>query len=182
MAILVVGGQTKGVGKTSVVAGLIAALPERRWVAFKISLARPEDEFEGAIQVREELDKGPGTDSARFLAAGAARSFWVRARREDLAEAIARIRPEIEAAENAVIESNSAMEFLQPDLYLSVIDPEAKDFKESAMRLLERADAVLVPEDGLGRVDLGVPVLAMRPPLYVTAEIVEFVRGRLERV
>ena len=37
MAIVVVGGHTKNIGKTSVVAGLIAALPEMRWTAFKIT-------------------------------------------------------------------------------------------------------------------------------------------------
>ncbi len=37
MAIVVVGGHSRSVGKTSVVAGLIAALPEYDWTAFKIT-------------------------------------------------------------------------------------------------------------------------------------------------
>ena len=37
MAIVVVGGHTRNIGKTSVVAGLIAAMPEMRWTAFKIT-------------------------------------------------------------------------------------------------------------------------------------------------
>ena len=37
MAIVVVGGHTRNIGKTSVVAGLIAALPQRRWTAIKIT-------------------------------------------------------------------------------------------------------------------------------------------------
>src|SRR5438132_549717 len=37
MAILVIGGHSRSVGKTSVVAGLITALPERRWTAVKIT-------------------------------------------------------------------------------------------------------------------------------------------------
>ena len=37
MAIIVVGGSNKGVGKTALVCGLIAALPEYRWAAVKIS-------------------------------------------------------------------------------------------------------------------------------------------------
>ena len=178
MAIVVVGGQTKGVGKTSVAAGLIRALPERHWTAFKISLARSGEDC-GGIEVREERDREAGTDSARFLAAGAVRSFWVRASREDLAEAMARIQPELEAAENAVFESNSVLEFLRPDVYLSVMDPGTRDFKESALRLLERADAVLVPEEMLGRVAVGAPVFVMRLPDYVTEEMVRFVSQRL---
>ena len=34
MAIVVVGGHTRNIGKTSVMAGLIRALPEMRWTAF----------------------------------------------------------------------------------------------------------------------------------------------------
>jgi hypothetical protein len=37
MAIIVVGGSNRGVGKTALVSGLIAALPEYRWTAVKIT-------------------------------------------------------------------------------------------------------------------------------------------------
>ena len=37
MSILVIGGHTRSVGKTSVVAGLIAALRDRHWTALKIT-------------------------------------------------------------------------------------------------------------------------------------------------
>jgi hypothetical protein len=200
MAIVVVGGHTRNIGKTSVVAGLIAALPEMHWTAFKVTQfghgmcsanGEPCDcvTAEHTIAISEERVGGDGeTDSGRYLAAGAVRSFWVRTRQGDLAEAMPRIRKELERAENVVIESNSIMRFLRPDLYLSVLDPENADFKESAKYFLDRADAVLVPEGELGRPEWkgvslklveGTPVLAMRPPVYVTDEVVTFVRDRL---
>ena len=37
MALIVVGGHSRSVGKTSVVAGIIAALPEMHWTAAKIT-------------------------------------------------------------------------------------------------------------------------------------------------
>src|SRR5271170_4859434 len=162
MAILVVGGHTRNIGKTSVVAGLIEALPEIRWTAFKITQfghgmcsanGEPCDceTAEHMVAVSEERDGATGTDSARYLAAGAVRSFWVRTRMGNLLEALPRIRKEIERAENVVIESNSILRFVRPDLYLSVLDPGTADFKESALRYLDRADAVLVGEGGLGR-------------------------------
>ena len=123
------------------------------------------------------------------MAEGAVRSVWVRTRQGDLSEAMPRIRKELERAENAVIESNSIMRFLRPDLYLSVLDPETADFKESAKYFLDRADAVLVAEGELGRPEWkgvslklveGTPVLAMRPPIYVTDEVVAFVKQRLQ--
>jgi hypothetical protein len=200
MAIVVIGGHTRNIGKTSVVAGLIAALPEMHWTAFKITQfghgmcsanGEPCDceTAEHTIAVSEEHPRGDATtDSGRYLAAGAARSFWVRTRTGDLAEAMPRIRKEIALAENVVIESNSILRFLRPDLYLSVLDPDTADFKESAKYFLDRADAVLVPEGDLKRpgwkgVSLklveGTPILPIRPPVYVTDEVVAFVKARL---
>ena len=40
MAVIVVGGHSRSIGKTSVVAGLIARLPEFHWTAFKITQYR----------------------------------------------------------------------------------------------------------------------------------------------
>jgi hypothetical protein len=201
MAIVVVGGHTRNIGKTNVVAGLIAALPQMHWTAFKITQfghgmcsanGEPCDceTAEHTIAISEERPGGDATtDSGRYLAAGAARSFWVRTRTGDLAEAMPRIRKEIAQAENVVIESNSILRFLQPDLYLSVLDPETADFKESAKYFLDRADAVLVPEGNLKHPEWkgvslklveGTPILAMRPPEYVTEEVLNFVRDRLQ--
>jgi hypothetical protein len=200
MAIVVIGGHTRNIGKTSVVTGLIAALPEMHWTAFKITQfghgmcsanGEPCDceTAEHTLAVSEERPGGDSTtDSGRYLAAGAARSFWVRTRTGDLAEAMPRIRKEIAQAENVVIESNSILRFLRPDLYLSVLDPQTADFKESAKYFLDRADAVLVPEGDLKRPEWkgvslklveGTPVLAMRPPEYVTDEVIAFVKAQL---
>ncbi|HUZ96464.1 MAG TPA: hypothetical protein VMU57_16300 [Edaphobacter sp.] len=199
MAIVVVGGHSRNIGKTSVVAGLIAALPEMHWTAFKITQfghgvcsanGEPCDceTADHTIAVSEERQGATGTDSARYLAAGAVRSFWVRTRQGNLAEAMPRIRKELERAENAVIESNSILRFLRPDIYLSVLDPTVEDFKDSARLYLDRADAVLVPEGVLGRPEWkgvslklveGTPVLAMRPPVYVTEEVVRFVAAQV---
>ncbi|WP_263384107.1 hypothetical protein [Granulicella arctica] len=202
MAIVVVGGSTRNIGKTSVVAGIIRALPEMRWTAFKITQfghgvcsanGEPCDceTAEHTIAVSEERDALSGTDSARYLEAGAVKSFWVRTRQGQLAEAMPRIRKELAATENAIVESNSILRFLRPDVYLSVLDPATADFKDSAKLFLDRADGVLLPEGELGRptwkgVSLrlleGTPVFAMMPPIYVGPEVVAFVRGRLAAV
>ncbi len=182
------------------VAGIIAAFPDLNWTALKITQfghgmcsanGEPCDceTAEHMVAVSEERDGMSGTDSSRYLAAGAVRSFWVRTRQGDLAEAMPRIRKELDLAENAVIESNSILRFLQPDIYLSVLDPATRDFKESAKRYLDRADAVLVATGALGRPEWqgvslklveGTPVLPMRPPEYVTEELIAFLRERLK--
>lgn len=201
MAIVVIGGHSRNIGKTSVVEGVIRALPEMHWTAFKITQfghgmcsanAEPCDceTAEHTLAVSEEKEIASGTDTSRYLAAGAARSLWVRTRTGDLAEAMPRIRREIEKARNVVIESNSILRFLKPDVYLSVLDPLVEDFKDSARLYLDRADAVLVPEGVLGRPEWkgvslrlleGTPILAMQPPQYVTAEVVSFLKKQLVR-
>ena len=154
MAIVVVGGQTRNIGKTAVVAGLIASLPQLEWTAFKVTQfghgicsanGEPCDCETDAhtVAVTEELSHDSGTDSARFLAAGAVRSYWVRTRQGQLAEAMPRLRKELARAKNVILESNSVVRFLRPDLYLTVLDPAIRDFKPSAQYFLDRADAVL---------------------------------------
>lgn len=199
MAIVVVGGSTRNIGKTSVVAGLIAAMPAMRWTAFKITQfghgvcsanGEPCDceTANHTIAISEERDAASGTDSARYLGAGAVRSFWVRTRQGQLAEAMPRLRKELAKTGNAIIESNSILQFLRPDLYLSVLDPGTVDFKNSARLFLDRADAVLLPGGKLGRPEWngvslkllqGTPLLSMRPPEYVTPEVLEFVERHL---
>jgi hypothetical protein len=197
MAIVVVGGHSRNIGKTSVAAGLIASLPDFHWTAFKITQfghgfctanGEPCDcqTDEHTIAVSAERDPNTGTDSARFLAAGAVRSLWVRTRVGMLAEAMPRIRKEMAAAENVIVESNSLMQFLQPDLYLSVLDYATADFKDSARRALDRADAVLLRGSGVelaprwADVSLkllqGKPAFVLGPSESLTEEIVSFVR------
>lgn len=205
MAIVVVGGHTRNIGKTSVVAGLIAALPELRWTAFKItqyghglcSANGKPCECETAahtLAISEEHRADKGKDSTRFLAAGAVRSFWVRTLQGRLAEAMPRLHKELAAAENAIIESNSILRFLKPDLYLTVLDASVKDFKQSAQHFLDRADAVLWTTRGasnLGQPDTPAwpsallqiiahkPQFQIAPPGYMSRPLIEFVAQRL---
>ena len=201
MAVIVVGGHSRSVGKTSVVAGLIARMPEMRWTAFKITQyghgfctadGAPCDcqTDDHTLAISEERDASSGTDSARFLAAGAARSLWVRTRQGMLAEAMPRIRKELDVAENAILESNSVMQFLRPDIYLSVLDAGTADFKDSARLFLDRADAVLLRATELEPRWAGVsqkltenkPRFVIAPPEYVTAEVAEFVKRTISRL
>lgn len=199
MAVLVVGGQSRNVGKTSVVAGLIARLPEMRWTAVKISqYSHAFCAANGApcacvtadhsIAISEERSTSSATDTARFLAAGAARALWIRTREGRLAEAMPHIHNEL-AAENAILESNSVIEFLQPDVYLTVLDTGVTDWKTSARLYLNRADAVLLQTKnaepqwpGISADMLrGKPQFPIEPPDYLTDAVVAFVRERIGR-
>ncbi len=197
---VVVGGHSRNLGKTSVVAGLIAALPERRWTAAKITqyghgvcsvngeaCGCAVDEHTWAIT--EERDRSGKSDTSRFLVAGAVRSLWVRTKQGRLAEAMPDLRKDLAGAENVILESNSVMKFLRPDVYLTVLDLATADFKESAREFLDFASAIILHESVPGEAPAwkdvslkpaaGKPVFRIRPPDYVTEEMVEFVRRQL---
>ncbi len=198
MALVVIGGHSRNVGKTSVVAGLIAALAEWHWTAVKITQyghgicsanGQACDCATGdhSWAISEERDRSGQSDTSRFLVAGAAQVFWARTEQGRLAEAMPTLRQRLATAQNVIIESNSVLKFLRPDLYLSVLDPATADFKSSAREFLDRADAVILHhnagETAWQAVSLkpvaSQPIFRITPPNYVTPEIVSYVRSKL---
>ena len=159
--IIVVGGHTRSIGKTQLVCDIIAALHQTQFIAGKITqfghgVCAQNGEFCGCAPddhtsaFNWEADSTTGTDSARFLAAGAYRSFWLRTKQGFLAEGMPLLRESLRQIchENAaigpinlIIESNSLLQFLKPSLYLAVLDPQKQDFKPTAQTILDRADA-----------------------------------------
>jgi hypothetical protein len=209
MAIIVIGGHSRSVGKTSVVAGLIAALPSYQWTAMKItqyghgicsqngeSCHCASDDHSWAIS--EEKNRDGESDTSRFLLAGAQQSWWVRTEQGRLAEAMPTIRQKLAESKNAILESNSVLKFVRPDLYLTVLDPATADFKKSAQEFLDLADGVILHGslDGnssdrqstlaWSNISLkpvsGLPTFFIQPPPYISEEIVHFVKARLTRL
>lgn len=162
--LIVVGGHTRSIGKTQLVCDLIRAFPRTDWIAGKVTqyghgVCAQNGEncdcapTEHVCALDWETRADTGTDSARFLEAGAKRSFWLRTKQGYLAEGLPLLRAALDAiaaeddgaANRAVIlESNSLMQFVKPSLYFAVIDPVKDDFKESAQMALDRAHALVM--------------------------------------
>jgi hypothetical protein len=152
--ICVVGGHSRNIGKTTVAASLIAATPEARWTAIKLTqhghafcthgagsgcaCSAHSGPFEVSLQ-----NEPNETDSGRFLSAGSERAYWVRCPQGRLAEAMPALRDLIAQSPNTIIESNSILQFLRPDLYLVVVDFSNLDMKDSTRLFLDRADAFI---------------------------------------
>jgi hypothetical protein len=199
MATIIIGGHSRSVGKTSVAAGLISAMPEMHWTALKVTQyghgicsadGSPCDcaSDDHSWAVTEERDRTGDSDTSRFLVAGAEKVWWVRTRQGMLAEAMPRIRQVTAAAENVIFESNSLLKYLRPDIYLTVLDFGNVDFKASAREFLDRADGAILQNANLESPQwAGVslkpvsnkPIFHISPPAYVTSELVEFVRSRM---
>src|SRR5260370_24515776 len=101
--VIVVGGHTRSMGKTQLVCGVISAFPRANWIAGKITQYGhgvcaqngencdcAPDEHVCAIEWETRADTR--TDSSRFLAAGARRSFWLRTKLRLLAAGLPLLR------------------------------------------------------------------------------------------
>jgi hypothetical protein len=155
MRILVIGGHSRSVGKTSLVVDLIRAFPQAAWTAVKITQyghgvcsvhgepcdCTPRDH---AAALDEEHDRSDRTDTSRFLVAGASRSLWLRTPQGELAGGMPVLREALRGAENVILESNAILQLLRPQLYLVVLDASQPDFKATARRYLDRADAYIL--------------------------------------
>jgi hypothetical protein len=201
MKLVVIGGHSRNIGKTSLAAAIIHATRDLGWTAFKLTQyghgicssegntceCAPQDPAHPLAITRED-HRDARTDTSRFLAAGAHDAYWVRTPEGRLAEALPEIRRLVAGKQYVIMESNSILRFLRPDLYLVVLDPATADFKPSARQQLDRADAFVspaaslphpvwqnVPEVLLGRR----PLFLARPPDYLPPELLPFVRARL---
>jgi hypothetical protein len=203
LRILVVGGHSRSVGKTSLVADLICAFPEAAWTAIKVTqyghgVCSINGEScgcgpaEHTFALDEDRDATSGTDTSRFLAAGASRSLWLRAKQGRLAEALPLLRQAFAPGGNIIIESNSVLQFVRPALFLMALDPATPDFKPSANSALNHADAFILRSPFSSLASIAQPAwqgvslswFPRRPqflqPLGVPlpADLMEFVRAR----
>lgn len=146
--LLVIGGHSRNVGKTSTVAAIIRSTLACRWAAIKISAHRHGGRDGASFLLSEEYRRDGHGDSSRFLAAGASRSFLLRASDQNLAAAMSSLLGLQRLFPNIIIESNRVLAYLRPDLYIPVLDYTVDDFKESARRFFCRADAYVVVRRG----------------------------------
>ena len=199
MALIVIGGHTRNIGKTQLAVEILRAFPERDWTAMKITqyghgVCSVNGEACGCaaddhtFAVTEERDPAGRADTCRMLAAGARRVFWVRTKQGRLAEALPQVREKIAAAGDVIIESNTLLHFLRPDLYLPVLDFSRADFKDSAREFLDRAAAyVLLGPVPDGPAWQGVslkplqqrPVFVVQPDRLCPPALVNFIREKV---
>ena len=180
MAIIVVGGSGKNVGKTGLVCAVISALREFAWTAVKITghdySAGESSESHAVPVIREERLPGEETDTARYLAAGAKRSLLVRRVGEEVP--IAEIRAALGSDRNVIYESNRIADLVEPDVCLAVVTGAER--KASFMRLVRVANAVVMLS-GADERDLphGMRRFELEAPDRLSAEMVTWLKQQL---
>lgn len=172
--LLQVAGHSRKIGKTSLVCAILSEFRERRWTAVKIT---PHGHgLEEGYRIEEEMVPGPYSDTSRFLVAGAARAFLLRAAPGYLTHAMEALRSVIAGVGPTVIESNRVAGQLVPDLCLLLVDPAVADWKETTFPLVEKSVIVLVDRPGAAWTDSRQRVFRLPAGRWMTPELAHFLR------
>lgn len=178
--ILFVGGHGRKAGKSAVICGLIRALPQAGWIAIKVSRHRHGEMSRAGVVEQTSAD---ATDSGRYLAAGAVRSYWAVLEGDSAGGPAGELLRILAGSANAVVESASLAAWIKPDLFLFVVDPAAGEWKPSAEASLKLADAFVLVDRGPATMPRALPAdrprFLVRPPEFVSQELVAFIRARL---
>lgn len=163
MPTIVIGGQHRKIGKTALVTAILQDFPQLHWQALKFTSHRHDPpgcelvvrENGFSVWQQNEAAVSPSatsgvslqshpTDTARYLAAGAAAAFLVHYETGALGPACHWLRTRIPNSHPVIVEATSAAEFLVPDLFLMILDPNSEDFKSSASHLFSRVDVCVL--------------------------------------
>ena len=176
VAIIVVGGSNRGVGKTALVCGLIAALPEFRWTAVKITA----DDHGQSKPIWEETTPGEETDTSRYLAAGAVRALLATPPQRghppapDFPPMLSELWPRFGRGTNLLFESNGIVHHVRPDLCLLIHASPGKGLapvvrKPSFTAAVLHADALVTRSSADGVIPEGLSLPAPEPTPTLSA-------------
>ena len=149
--IIGVGGSHSGVGKTTVAEALLKHLTNPPsppftkggmgglWGAIKYTKTVI---YTSIIDDPETLSQ-ESKDTARLINAGAEKTLWVQSPPEELKEVLPIAVDRLSNLRGIIVEGNSAIEFLKPDIVIFVSGRHGGALKKSAVRVLEMADIIL---------------------------------------
>lgn len=140
-----IGGGYSGAGKTHVAACLLDIL--RGWGAIKYT----RTSLYSCITDDPAVLSEQGKDTRRFLDAGAAKVIWVQSPPAELAVVLPMALDMLSSLKGVLIEGNSAINVLHPDIIIFVCGKNSERFKDSAYKILLSSQAVvydITPPDG----------------------------------
>lgn len=147
--LVVVGGHTRGVGKTALVEQLLRGWSGRLVAAVKISAHRHAPEDCPSPVIEEAFDALPANQTGRYLAAGADRAWLCRCPADRMPDAARFVQALKWGGWDVVVESNRIVQHLRPDLTLFVASDRTDDWKPSSGACLRRADALVLSAGSL---------------------------------
>ncbi len=150
MIVIGLGGAHSSIGKTTLIVKILGLLKGnpinpssplgcKTWGALKYTRSN----IYCALSEDPEIIAMEDKDTARMLRAGAEKVLWVQSPPERLGEVLPMAMDSLSHLSGVVVEGNSAVEFLNPDIVVFLNSLEKKDYKPSASRLLQKADIII---------------------------------------
>lgn len=133
--IIGIGGSSSKVGKTTLACRLLKTPTFRGWGAIKYT----KTSLYSSIIDDHELLKDK--DTGRLIKAGAESVLWVRSPYRELHELLEIATQRLSHLKGVIIEGNSAIEVLRPDIVIFIC--KGAEFKSSAEAILRMADIVI---------------------------------------
>jgi molybdopterin-guanine dinucleotide biosynthesis protein A len=160
---LMIGSAGANVGKTELACAIISKFCKSNpLIGIKVTTIQAKDgkcprggagcgvcsSIDGDFVITEEADCTSGKDTARLLAAGARRVFWLRVIRAHLDEGLASLLDVVGPDAALICESNSLRKVVEPGLFLMVTSGGGRPWKKSAGGVAEFADKVVTSSGG----------------------------------
>jgi ABC-type oligopeptide transport system ATPase subunit len=138
--VICIGGAHSGCGKTTVAENLLRLLGGS-WGAIKYT----KTAF--YTSVRRSPEAPEDKDTSRLRRAGAGDVLWVQAPDAGLEEPMDMAVNLLAHCEGIVVEGNSPIEFLSPDIVIFVFGKDIGRLKPSALRIVKKADIVIYQDE-----------------------------------
>jgi molybdopterin-guanine dinucleotide biosynthesis protein len=139
--IIGIGGAYSGAGKTTLASLILQRL--KGWGAIKYTKTSLYCSVVDDIETLSEK----GKDTKIFLDSGAEKVLWVQSPYDNLTESINMAVESLSHLEGIIVEGNSAIEVLKPDVVIFITGSNEREFKKNADRILKMADIVILDKE-----------------------------------
>jgi hypothetical protein len=159
---LMIGSAGANVGKTELACAILRKFSQsgEEIVGIKVTTINEKDgqcprggegcgvcsSMEGVYLITQETDPASGKDTARLLAAGAGRVYWLRVLRTHIKEGLAALLEVLGPGATSICESNSLRQVVEPGLFFVAERKDAKTWKPSALEVKKYADRIVVSD------------------------------------
>ncbi len=167
---LMIGSSGSNVGKTELACTLLRRLGgNHRIVGVKVTAIEATDgscprggqgcgvcsSMDAEYRITEETDRHVGKDTARLLATGADKVYWLRVMRTHLCQGLSALLEAVGRDTVLICESNSLRQVVEPGLFLIVDRTDRRSWKPSAQQVRQHADKIVLSDGSRFHLDLG---------------------------
>lgn len=118
---------------------LFNKLLNKRWGAIKYTKTAFYSSIIDDITILRQKDK----DTKKLLDAGAEEVLWVQSPADNIEEVMPLALERLSGLDGIIVEGNSAIEFLKPDIVIFLLGFRAKTIKPSAQLVFKHADIIV---------------------------------------